>query len=127
MTEQKFKVGDKVRWTFPGDEEEGIVDQVDNSLAYVTWERSGQDVVRLDDEHLHLVLPLNDVINHPSHYTAYKGVEIIDLTEQMNFNLGNVVKYVTRAGLKNKDTEIEDLSKAKWYLEREIARLEEAK
>lgn len=65
----------------------------------------------------------NDAVNHPSHYTAYKGLEIIELTEQMNFNRGNAVKYIARAGLKNKDTEIEDLRKARWYIEREIRRL----
>jgi Protein of unknwon function (DUF3310) len=57
-------------------------------------------------------------------YTQYKGLEIIDLTEQMNFNKGNAVKYICRAGFKNIDTEIEDLKKAKWYLDREISRLE---
>lgn len=65
----------------------------------------------------------NDVVNHPSHYTAYKGVEVIQLTEQMNFNRGNAVKYIARAGLKNPDTEIEDLEKARWYIDREIKRL----
>lgn len=67
--------------------------------------------------------PEDDVVNHPSHYTAYKGVEVIQLTEQMNFNRGNAVKYIARAGLKNPDTEIEDLEKARWYIDREIKRL----
>lgn len=65
----------------------------------------------------------NDAVNHPSHYTSYKGIEIIDLTEQMNFNRGNAVKYIARAGLKNPNTEIEDLEKAVWYIQREIDRL----
>jgi len=64
-----------------------------------------------------------DNVNHPSHYTAYKGLEVIDLTEQMNFNRGNAVKYICRAGFKDKSKEIEDLAKARWYIEREIARL----
>jgi hypothetical protein len=64
-----------------------------------------------------------DNVNHPSHYTAYKGVEVIDLTEQMNFNRGNAVKYICRAGLKRADTEIEDLKKAAWYINREIERM----
>ena len=67
---------------------------------------------------------LHDPVNHPSHYTAYKGLEVIDLTEQMNFNRGNAVKYICRAGLKDPATEIQDLKKAVWYLNREIARLE---
>lgn len=65
----------------------------------------------------------NDNVNHPSHYTAYEGLEIIDLTEQMNFNKGNAVKYITRAGLKDPTTEIEDLQKTVWYITREIKRL----
>ncbi|AXQ61312.1 thymidylate kinase [Streptomyces phage LibertyBell] len=65
----------------------------------------------------------NDVINHPKHYTSYRGVEVIDLTEQMNFNRGNAVKYIARAGLKNPDTEVEDLQKALWYIRREIDRI----
>lgn len=48
---------------------------------------------------------------------------MIQLTEQMNFNRGNVVKYVARAGLKNPATEVEDLKKARFYLDREIERL----
>lgn len=67
--------------------------------------------------------PEGDAVNHPSHYTAYKGVEVIQLTEQMNFNRGNAVKYIARAGLKNPATEIEDLEKARWYIDREIKRL----
>ena len=54
-----------------------------------------------------------DNVNHPPHYTAYKGVEIIDLTEQMNFCRGNAVKYIARAGLKDPNKEIEDLEKAR--------------
>lgn len=66
---------------------------------------------------------MDDPVHHPAHYTAYKGLEIIDLTEQMNFNRGNAVKYIARAGLKNPDHEVEDLQKAAWYINREIARL----
>lgn len=65
----------------------------------------------------------SDDVNHPTHYTAYKGLEIIDLTEQMNFNRGNAVKYVARAGLKNPETEVQDLEKAIWYIQREIQRI----
>jgi len=64
-----------------------------------------------------------DVVNHPLHYTAYNGIEIIQLTEQMNFNRGNAVKYIARAGLKNKANEIQDLEKALWYIKREIERV----
>jgi Protein of unknwon function (DUF3310) len=69
-------------------------------------------------------MELHDAIDHPRHYTAYSGLEVIDLTEQMNFNRGNAVKYVCRAGFKgDENTEIEDLRKAIWYLKREVDRL----
>ena len=66
----------------------------------------------------------NDEVNSPAHYTAYEGLEIIQLTEQMNFNRGNAVKYIVRAGLKSYSTEIQDLKKALWYIQREINRVE---
>lgn len=71
--------------------------------------------------------PEEDVVNHPSHYTQYEGLEIIDLCEQMPFNRGNVVKYVARAGFKDPATEIQDLEKAKFYIEREINRIKARK
>ena len=61
-----------------------------------------------------------DAINHPAHYTAHpSGVECIQVTEHMGFNLGNAVKYIWRCDLKR--SAIEDLQKAIWYLEREVA------
>ncbi|MBQ0099053.1 MAG: DUF3310 domain-containing protein [Firmicutes bacterium] len=68
---------------------------------------------------------MNDNINHPSHYTDGK-IEVIDFIEdkQLNFHRGNAVKYISRAGKKDKTKEIEDLKKAIWYIEREIKRLE---
>ena len=71
---------------------------------------------------------MNDAVNHPGHYTTGK-IEVIDFIEdkELNFNLGNVVKYVSRAGKKKsvgKSLEakaIEDLKKALFYLQREIA------
>ena len=67
---------------------------------------------------------MSDAVNHPSHYTQYP-VEVIELTEHMNFCRGNAVKYIARAGYKGETLhkEIEDLEKAKWYIEREIDRL----
>jgi hypothetical protein len=64
-----------------------------------------------------------DPVNHPVHYTDHpSGIECIQITEHMNFNLGNAIKYVWRAGLKGEH--LEDLKKAVWYINREIARLE---
>jgi len=63
----------------------------------------------------------SDSVNHPAHYTHHpSGVECITITEHMGFNLGNAVKYLWRADLKGDD--IEDLRKAAWYVNREIAR-----
>ena len=68
---------------------------------------------------------VDDAVNHPSHYTQYHGLEIIDLTEQMNFNKGNAVKYIARAGFKGgPEKEIEDLEKAQWYISRELERIQ---
>lgn len=66
----------------------------------------------------------NDPVNKPSHYTDGK-IEVIDFIEdkKLNFNLGNSVKYIARAGKKNPDKHIEDLEKAAWYLNREISNL----
>lgn len=61
-------------------------------------------------------------INHPTHYTHPSGVECIDVVEWMSFNVGNAVKYAWRAG--RKGSTIEDLKKSRWYLSREIERLE---
>lgn len=67
-----------------------------------------------------------DMVNHPPHYKA-GGIETIDFIEakKLGYNLGNVVKYVSRAELKV--DKLEDLQKARWYLNREITNLEKAK
>lgn len=66
-------------------------------------------------------------INHPAHYNH--GIEVIDYIEShnLNFNRGNAVKYLTRAGLKDKDKEVEDLEKARWYVDRELERIKKEK
>lgn len=74
-----------------------------------------------------------DNVNHPSHYTWLKekcGIEVIDITRHMDFNLGNAIKYILRAGhkkdyyLHSKQKEIEDLKKAAWYINDKIKQLE---
>ena len=63
-------------------------------------------------------------VNKPPHYRAHpSGVECIQITEHMNFCLGNAIKYIWRAGLKADDP-IQDLEKAIWYIKREISRLD---
>ena len=70
----------------------------------------------------------DDPVNHPSYYAAGK-IECIDFItdKQLNFCRGNAVKYITRAGRKDPDKEIEDLEKAAWYLARVIADLKKEK
>lgn len=61
----------------------------------------------------------HDPVNHPKHYTAHpSGIECIEITRHMGFNLGNAMKYIWRADLKN--NAIEDLEKAVWYIKDEI-------
>lgn len=78
-----------------------------------------------DLENIKVVQP--DSVNHPKHYTSHpSGVECIQITEHYDFCVGNAIKYLWRAGLKSEkgksdaDKQIEDLEKARWYIEREI-------
>lgn len=66
-----------------------------------------------------------DMVNHPKHYSADREYEPIDVINDwgLNFNLGNAVKYISRAG--RKEDAIEDLLKAKFYIEYEIKKLSE--
>ena len=86
------------------------------------------------DYYFNLAVTPTDNVNHPRHYSYLKelcGIEVIDITRHMDFNLGNVIKYVLRQGLKleegmsNKGKAIEDLKKARWYLDDKIKMLEE--
>lgn len=67
------------------------------------------------------------MINHPEHYGGasdpYEAIKIIE-AKKLGFHLGNVIKYVLRAGIKDKTKTIEDLKKAQWYLSRHIENLE---
>jgi hypothetical protein len=62
-----------------------------------------------------------DMVNHPPHYNKHpSGVECITVVEHFNFNIGNAIKYLWRAG--EKGSAIEDLEKAAWYIQRELKR-----
>lgn len=67
--------------------------------------------------------PVHDPVNHPAHYTI-GAIEVIDALEawELGFHLGNAVKYIARAA--HKGSLLEDLRKARWYLDREISRIE---
>ncbi|MBQ0114173.1 MAG: DUF3310 domain-containing protein [Bacteroidales bacterium] len=67
----------------------------------------------------------NTQVEHPEYYNKHpSGIECIDVVEWYNFNVGNVIKYLWRMGLKDENPPLQDLKKAKFYLDREIARLE---
>lgn len=69
---------------------------------------------------------MNDPVNRPKHYNGHpSGVECIQIIEHMGFCLGNAIKYIWRADLKR--DALEDLKKARWYLDREISSREAAK
>jgi hypothetical protein len=66
-------------------------------------------------------------VNHPTHYggqdNPYEAIKVIDAWE-LGFSLGNTVKYISRAGKKDSDKELQDLKKALWYLQHHIEQLE---
>lgn len=70
-----------------------------------------------------IIIEADDKVNHPSHYTDGE-IEVIDYIEDKGFgyHLGNAIKYISRAGKKDPAKYAEDLEKAKWYIDREIAR-----
>ena len=68
--------------------------------------------------------PQPDPVNHPSHYCSHpSGIECIQITEHMSFLMGNAMKYLWRADLKNG---IQDLEKAAWYIQRELEKRRDA-
>lgn len=71
---------------------------------------------------------MSDTVNHPSYYTDGK-IEVIEYIEdkKLGYCLGNAIKYISRAGKKDKAKEIEDLRKADWYIKRRIQELETRK
>lgn len=72
------------------------------------------------------VEPPADTVNHPTHYNSHpSGVECITVVEHMTFNVGNAIKYLWRAGLKDENPSVQDLKKAQWYISREIEKLSE--
>lgn len=77
---------------------------------------------------------MTDNVNHPTHYTSHpSGIECIQVTRHYCFSIGNAIKYLWRAGLKasadktQREKEIEDLKKAKWYIDDRIQQLENEK
>ena len=83
--------------------------------AEIIWQRPTQpeELPFIDDE-----------VNQPSHYTSHpSGIECIEITRHHDFAIGNAIKYLWRAGLKNSDNEVQDLEKAVWYIQDKIKQL----
>lgn len=115
-----FKIGDKVKCICPQD-----WGALDGEKVYTVLAVEGRDIKVLDDEGDAFFYPcsdFNDNINRPKHYTE-GGIECYDFIESwdMSFPQGNVIKYVTRYKLKGG---VEDLKKARWYLDKLIAEAE---
>lgn len=111
-------------------EEDGCITDNNHFVKHEWGDEFCFDFVKLEDgEIVH-----NERVEHPSHYTWLRelcGIEVIDITRHLNFNLGNVIKYVLRSGRKAEqgisieDKKLEDLKKARFYLDDEIKRLKQ--
>ena len=73
------------------------------------------------------MLEKKEMVNHPNHYggedNQYEAIKVIEAWD-LDFHLGNTVKYISRAGKKETDKELQDLKKALWYLQRKIELIE---
>ena len=131
-----FKLGDRVKNKFNG--QYGTIvegSSYGNTVVMYDGEYDGEILPspywssRSPHDYIELVdAPLEskpDAVTHPQHYNQGK-IEVIEFIEdkKLNYHRGNAIKYISRAGIKNKDKEIEDLRKAIWYLQREIATIE---
>lgn len=109
---EPYAICDKSEYEYElKDEAIVIKDRVDRSKSTAPWrERT----------------PSSDNVSHPPHYAEgwSNGAEVIDLAEHLSFCAGNVVKYVCRSGRKDPAKHVEDLKKARWYINREIERIE---
>ena len=81
------------------------------------------EALNIDYKELNMEEDKKEMVDHPKHYNMgkYEAIDVIEDWE-LGFNLGNAVKYISRAG--HKDNILQDLKKALWYLDREIQRLE---
>lgn len=123
----EFKKGDTIEY----DSMTGYVVRIydPNNITIKMYNGGLKSVSSSDIKHIkifdnNLNHSISCAINHPAYYNDGK-IEVIDFIKDkgLNFNKGNAVKYIARAGKKDKAKEVEDLQKAKWYIEREIKRV----
>ena len=131
MTSMKFRVGDRIKlrkdlnhdaekfrnWYYDHPDDPGVVREVETADSSYLVSVGGFEYWIGDEQ----VEEAQEAVNHPSHYNR-GGIEAIDAIEAwgLGFNLGNTVKYISRAGVKDPDKRTEDLEKALWYLKREL-------
>jgi hypothetical protein len=90
-------------------------------IPFGGWIQHSDDTVTLNVVDGGAKITVLEQVNHPKHYTSHpSGVECIQITEHMGFNLGNAIKYIWRADEKGRD--VEDMHKAIWYINREISK-----
>ena len=128
----EFEVGDRV---YDNEVNAGVIvdgpNELNEFLVRYDNPRYGNTWSYSDDLRFCTAAPVaadsQDQVNHPAHYTSDpSGIECIQITRWRNFNVGNAIKYLWRAGLKDSDAHIEDLRKAVFYINDEIERLRNA-
>jgi hypothetical protein len=104
------------------DKQQELFDYLSNELGVEALLTQMQEIIKIASKQEE-----PNPVNHPQHYgggdNVYEAIKVIEAWE-LGFNLGNTVKYIARCG--KKDDELQELKKARWYLEREIAKLENA-
>lgn len=111
-----------------------IINKSTHNYQNITKGRSLNVLSSEEEQELKSKLVLDTKVNHPPHYNYLKdlcGIEVIDITRHMDFDLGNAIKYILRSGHKseqgysNVSKQIEDLQKAIWYINDEIKLLQQ--
>lgn len=112
---KKKKVSPKDNQSKKVDEVPPVISKMETTESYITADSTKDLLVTTDVK----PISISNVVDHPSHYNRGK-IEVIDFIEDqgLSFHLGNVIKYVARAG--SKGDKLEDLKKARWYLDRYI-------
>lgn len=116
LNKPKNKVSPKDNKSKKVDEVAPVISKMETTESYINSESVQHLYECTDDKKPN---PISNVVDHPSHYNRGK-IEVIDFIEDqgLSFHLGNVIKYVARAG--SKGDKLEDLKKARWYLDRYI-------
>ena len=113
------KYVDKICMSFEASE---LLDEIDKIVAAIKGMLSSP-TIKNSEPKIMFEIEEKEMVDHPSHYNMgkYEAIDVIEDWE-LGFNLGNTIKYISRAG--HKDNIVQDLKKAMWYLDREIQRLE---